>query len=98
MNTWILTLITFVPLAGAILLALMPRNDRLIKWTALFISILAFVLSLHLPVHWSSGAPGFQFSIDAQWIASPNIHYHLGVDGISVWLVLLTTFLTPFCV
>jgi NADH-quinone oxidoreductase subunit M len=98
MNTWILTLITFVPLAGAILLMLMPRNDRLLKWTALVISILAFVFSLHLPVRWSSGAPGFQFTVDAQWISSPNIHYHLGVDGISVWLVLLTTFLTPFCV
>jgi NADH-quinone oxidoreductase subunit M len=98
MNTWILTLITFVPLAGAILLALMPRNDRAIKWTALIISILAFAFSLHLPAHWLSGAPGFQFAVDAQWIASPNIHYHLGVDGISVWLVLLTTFLTPFCV
>jgi NADH-quinone oxidoreductase subunit M len=98
MNTWILTLITFVPLAGAILLALMPRNDRMIKWTALVISILAFAFSLHLPAHWSSGAPGFQFAVDSQWIASPNIHYHLAVDGISVWLVLLTTFLTPFCV
>ena len=98
MNTWILTLITFVPFAGAILIALMPRNDRAIKWTALIVSIVAFIFSLHLPVHWSSGAPGFQFVIDAQWIAHPNIHYHLGVDGISVWLVLLTTFLTPFCV
>jgi NADH-quinone oxidoreductase subunit M len=94
----ILTLITFVPLAGAILLMLMPRNDRALKWTALIISLLTFLLSLHLPVYWSSGAPGFQFVVDTQWITSPNIHYHLGVDGISVWLVLLTTFLTPFCV
>ena len=98
MNNWILTLITFVPLAGAILVAFMPRNDRAIKWTALVVSILAFGFSLHLPVHWSSGTPGFQFLVDAPWIAHPNIHYHLGVDGISVWLVLLTTFLTPFCV
>jgi NADH-quinone oxidoreductase subunit M len=97
-NGMILTLITFVPLAGAILLMLMPRNDRALKWTALVISIVAFILSLHLPVNWSSGAPGFQFQVDTQWIANPNIHYHLGVDGISVWLVLLTTFLTPFCV
>ncbi|MBV9073153.1 MAG: NADH-quinone oxidoreductase subunit M [Acidobacteria bacterium] len=98
MSGMILTLITFVPLAGAVLLMFMPRNDRALKWTALVISLLAFVLSLHLPAHWSSGAPGFQFVVDAQWISSPNIHYHLGVDGISVWLVLLTTFLTPFCV
>jgi NADH-quinone oxidoreductase subunit M len=98
MSSLILTLITFVPLAGAILLMLMPRNDRTIKWTALIVAIITFILSLHLPVNWTSGATGFQFGIDAQWMASPNIHYHVGVDGISVWLVLLTTFLTPFCV
>ena len=94
----ILTLVTFVPLAGAVLLMLMPRNDRATKWSALVISLVTFILSLHLPVNWTHGAPGFQFVVDTQWIASPNIHYHLGVDGISVWLVLLTTFLTPFCV
>ena len=98
MNELVLTLITFVPAAGAILLMLMPRNDRAIKWIALVVSILAFFFSLHLPVYWSHGVTGFQFSVDKQWISSPNIHYHLGVDGISVWLVLLTTFLTPFCV
>lgn len=98
MNELILTLVTFVPLAGAVLLMFFPRNDRTIKWTALVVSILAFALSLHLATHWTHGEPGFQFVVNAQWIASPNIHYHLGVDGISVWLVLLTTFLTPFCV
>ncbi|PYX98839.1 MAG: Fe-S-binding domain-containing protein, partial [Acidobacteria bacterium] len=98
MNELVLTLITFVPAAGAILLMLMPRNDRAIKWIALVVSILAFFFSLHLPVYWSHGVTGFQFSVDKQWISSPNTHYHLGVDGISVWLVLLTTFLTPFCV
>ena len=98
MSDLILTLITFVPLAGAILLMFLPRNDRTIKWIALVVSVITFILSLHLPAHWTSGAAGFQFGIDKQWIASPNIHYHLGVDGISVWLVLLTTFLTPFCV
>ena len=98
MNALILTLITFVPLAGAVLLMMLPRNDRTIKWTALVVTILTFLLSLHLPAYWTRGASGFQFGIDVQWIARPNIHYHLGVDGISVWLVLLTTFLTPFCV
>ena len=98
MSGMILTLVTFLPIVGAIVLMVMPRNDRALKWAALIISTLAFIVSLHLPAHWSSGAPGFQFVVDTQWIASPNIHYHLGVDGISVWLVLLTTFLTPFCV
>src|SRR6185369_10431795 len=41
---------------------------------------------------------GFQFEQNVPWISSPNIHYHMGMDGISMWLVVLTTFLTPLCV
>ena len=54
--------------------------------------------SLHLPVHLHRNLAGFQFEIDRPWIPHPNIHYHMGVDGISVWLIVLTTFLTPLCV
>jgi len=53
---------------------------------------------LHLPVHYFIGQPGFQFEINHPWITSPNIHYHMGVDGVSMWLVVLTTFLLPLCV
>jgi NADH-quinone oxidoreductase subunit M len=98
LNAYILTIITFLPLAGAILLTVFPRRDRDIRWFALAISLLTFVLSLHLPAHFGSGKSGFQFEFNRQWIASPNIHYHLGVDGVSMWLVVLTTFLTPLCV
>jgi NADH-quinone oxidoreductase subunit M len=94
----ILTLVTFVPLAGGLLLMLLPRRDRDIRIFALVISLLTFVLSLHLPVYFRRGQSGFQYQIDKQWIAVPNIHYHMGIDGISLWLVLLTTFLTPLCV
>jgi NADH-quinone oxidoreductase subunit M len=94
----ILTLITFAPAAGAVVLMFMPRKDQALKWTAMIVSLVTFALSLHLPAHWTSGAPGFQFEVNSNWISSPRIQYHLGVDGISVWLVLLTTFLTPFCV
>ncbi len=97
-NSLILTFITFVPLAGAVVLMLMPRKDEMLKWTTMIVSLVTFVLSLHLPAQWTGGAPGFQFEINSNWISSPKIQYHLGVDGISVWLVLLTTFLTPFCV
>ena len=65
---------------------------------ALVVSLLAFVLSLHLPVHFDAAKAGFQFEIDRPWISTPNIHYHMGMDGISMWLVVLTTFLTPLCV
>ena len=94
----ILTLVTFVPLAGGLLLLLFPRRDRDIRVFSLVVSLLTFVLSLHLPVHLQRARPGFQYELDRQWIASPNIHYHMGVDGISMWLVVLTTFLTPLCV
>ncbi len=94
----ILTLVTFAPLAGALLLVLLPRRDRDIRIFSLVISLLTFVLSLHLPVHFHRAQAGFQYEIDNQWISSPNIHYHMGIDGISLWLVVLTTFLTPLCV
>src|SRR5436309_9930060 len=98
LSPYILTLVTFVPLAGALLLVLLPRRHRDIRIFSLVVSLLAFGLSLHLPVYLHRGQPGFQFEIDKPWISSPNIHYHMGIDGISVWLVVLTTFLTPLCV
>jgi NADH-quinone oxidoreductase subunit M len=101
MDTWnpiILTLVTFVPLAGALLLVVLPRRDREIRGFALFISLVDFFLSLHLPAHFHRNLAGFQYEIDKVWINHPNIHYHLGMDGISMWLVVLTTFLTPLCV
>jgi len=98
LSPYILTLVTFVPLAGALLLVLLPRRDRDIRIFSLVISVLTFALSVHLPVHFRRGQPGFQFDINHPWISSPNIHYHMGIDGISLWLVVLTTFLTPLCV
>jgi NADH-quinone oxidoreductase subunit M len=94
----ILTLVTFIPLVGALLMLVLPRRDRDIRVFALIVSLLTFVASLHLPVHFARNHSGFQYEISLQWIASPNIHYHLGVDGISMWLTVLTTFLTPLCV
>src|SRR6202451_3932747 len=97
-SPYILSLVTFAPLAGALLLVLFPRRDRDIRVFALVISLLTFVLSLHLPVYFHRAQSGFQYEIDKQWVSTPNIHYHMGVDGISLWLVVLTTFLTPLCV
>ncbi|MGA9545108.1 MAG: NADH-quinone oxidoreductase subunit M [Candidatus Sulfotelmatobacter sp.] len=94
----ILTLVTFAPLAGGLLLLLLPRRDRDIRIFALVISLLTFVLSLHLPVYFVRGQTDFQYQVDKPWVSTPNIHYHMGVDGFSMWLVVLTTFLTPLCV
>ena len=94
----ILTLVTFAPLAGALLLTVLPRRDRDIRVVAFLVSLITFGMSLHLPVYFRRAIGGFQFTIDKQWISSPNIHYHMAIDGISLWLVVLTTFLTPLCV
>ncbi|MGA2389033.1 MAG: NADH-quinone oxidoreductase subunit M [Candidatus Sulfotelmatobacter sp.] len=98
LSSIILTLVVFTPLAGGLLLILFPRRDRDIRVFALVISLLTFALSLHLPVHFHRAQADFQFQIDRQWVSTPNIHYHMGLDGISLWLVVLTTFLTPLCV
>jgi len=97
-SPYILTWVTFLPLAGALCLTLLPRRDREIRVISLLISLLTFFLSLHLPVYFRHEATPFHYEIKRQWISSPNIHYHMGVDGISLWLVVLTTFLTPLCV
>ncbi len=98
LSPFILTLVTFIPAGGGLLILLIPRRERDIKLFALVVSILAFIASLHLPVHMHREAGVFKYEIDSVWITSPNIHYHMGIDGISVWLVVLTTFLTPLCV
>src|ERR1700757_710025 len=98
LSPYILTLVTFPPLAGAVLLTVLPRRDRDIRVIAFLVSLITFGLSLHLPVYFRRAIGGFQFDIDKPWISTPNIHYHMAIDGISLWLVVLTTFLTPLCV
>lgn len=95
LNDSILTLITFVPTAGAIVVTLLPRKGRVIPAFTLLVTLVTFILSLHLPAHFDYARHGFQFEVNRPWIASPAIRYHLGVDGLSLWLVLLTTFLGP---
>src|ERR1051326_354936 len=85
----ILTVVTFLPAIGALVLMLMPRNDRALRWAALFISIPPLGLSFVLPINYNSGASSFQFETNHNWIGQ-TIHYHMGADGISMWLVLLT--------
>ena len=95
MNGSILTLILLVPLAGAILTALAPDRLKLPNWIALLTTLATFVLALHLPVHFQIGLGGFQFEVNRPWIENPAINYHVGVDGLSMWLVVLTGLLAP---
>jgi NADH-quinone oxidoreductase subunit M len=95
LNDSILTLITFVPLVGAAVVAVLPRRGRVIQGFTLLVTLITFLLALHLPAHFVYGQAGFQFEQNSPWIQSPAIRYHLGVDGISMWLVVLTAFLGP---
>jgi NADH-quinone oxidoreductase subunit M len=100
MNSYLLTLITLLPFIGAIALLFFKRdehaNENGMKWTALIFSLATFALSLALPFGFNKSG-GLQFEQNAQWISAFNlgIRYHIAVDGLSLWLVLLTTFIVP---
>ena len=90
-----LSLITFLPAIGALLIALIPRErEGGIRSVAIAISLVTFAISMGLFLT-SSPAPGMQFEEKAPWIPQIGIGYHIGVDGISIFLLLLTTFLVP---
>jgi NADH-quinone oxidoreductase subunit M len=93
----ILSLIVFFPLLGAAVLTLLPDKGRTMQWGALLVTLITFALTLHLPAHYDAAAPAgtFQFAQDTPWIAAPAIRYHLGVDALGMWLVVLTGFLAP---
>jgi NADH-quinone oxidoreductase subunit M len=91
----ILTVLVLMPLAGAVLLALVPRRAvRAQKLAAVVVTGATLAASLLLLRDFRP-IPGMQFEVTRQWLAEYGTSYHVGVDGISLWLVLLTTFLTP---
>jgi NADH-quinone oxidoreductase subunit M len=95
----ILTIVTFTPALGALLLLFHRREHvKSIRAFAVIIAVLSFVFSLHLLVHFDSASPEFQYVLNIPWIPSLGISYHLGVDGISLFLILLTTLLTPLAI
>ncbi|HZR47505.1 MAG TPA: NADH-quinone oxidoreductase subunit M [Candidatus Manganitrophaceae bacterium] len=89
----LLTLLIFLPLAAAIAVAFL-KDDRQIRTTALGATVATFVLSLILPAVFQRGIPDIQFAERSLWIPPLGITYHVGVDGISILLILLTTFLS----
>jgi len=94
-NSSILTLILLVPLAGAVLVALFPDRAKLPNWIALLTTLVTFGLALHLPFHYDLAQGGFQFGVNKPWIENPAIFYHVGIDGLSLWLVVLVGLLAP---
>jgi NADH-quinone oxidoreductase subunit M len=95
----LLSVVLFLPLAGFVVALLVPRSSPgSSRWWALVISLVTFAASLALPFQFDYGLTGEQFKIDTLWIASPEIHFYLSADGVALWLLLLSTFLTPICV
>ncbi|NOY88785.1 MAG: NADH-quinone oxidoreductase subunit M, partial [FCB group bacterium] len=91
----ILTLITFFPLVGVILLLFVPKDRHdTIKSLSLIISFVTFLLSIWLYFMFDPIANGMQFEINIPWVSSLGISYHMGIDGISLLLILLTTLLS----
>jgi len=95
----ILTIILLTPLVGALLLAFIPEREgaKTHHIGALIVTLLTFLFTLHLAEHFNyAAAPGtFQFEQKLPWITRPIINYHLGVDGLSMWLVILAGILAP---
>ncbi len=98
----LLSIITFLPLLGAVLLGLIVRGDSedaaaKARGFALWTTVATFLVSLILWVEFDRAEAGFQFVEKADWLGD-GISYHMGVDGISVLFVLLTTLITPICI
>jgi NADH-quinone oxidoreductase subunit M len=95
----LLTLILISPVVGALITVFLPKdNVRLIRWFAVVISLVPLALSILLWIEYDATQPGFQFVEKMPWYEVVNSSYHLGVDGISVPMVLLTTILTPLAI
>ncbi len=93
----ILTIITFLPVLGALVVGLLRSDDQK-KAVALATTLLTFLASLVLLFGWEEGQAGMQFVENRHWVRELGLRYFLGVDGISLFLVLLTTFLMPISV
>lgn len=94
----ILSMITFLPALGAIFILFMNREEtEFIRWTGLVVAFVVFLLSLYLPITFDASNPNLQWVEKTVWVESFGINYYMGVDGISLLLVLLTTFVTVIC-
>lgn len=97
-----LTVVTFFPLVGVLVLLFVPKEQKdTIRWVAVGTSLITFLFSLVMLVQFDPSNPGFQLVVDVPWInlgSIWNINFHLGVDGASLLLVLLTTFLSPIAI
>ncbi len=96
-----LTLLTFFPMVGVLVLLFIPSDKKnILRWTALVTTLITFGISIWVLTLFNASNPDLQLVAKYDWItvAGWNIQYHLGVDGLSILLVLLTSFLTPISI
>lgn len=101
LNENLLTILILLPLFGAVgLIAhqMFWKNEDHLKWVTLAVTLVIFVISLLLLGGGNASASGFAFEQNIPWIQAINTNYHVGVDGLSLWLVVLTTFIMPIAV
>lgn len=98
----LLSIMTFLPLAGVLLILSIRGEEAVVarncKYMALYTSLFTFAFSIYMLMRFEPVDPGFQFVEHNSWLKALGINYHVGVDGISVLFILLTTFLTPVCI
>ena len=102
-DNWpILSIVTFLPLAGVLFLLLIKGDEKALaqnsRFVAMWVSGFTFLVSLPLLIGFDSSVTGYQFEEKAVWLAGTGIGYHMGVDGISMPFVLLSTLLTPLAI
>ena len=107
-SNWpLLSIIIFLPLTGAVFLLCMSNSNkdldvnifhRNIKFVTLWTSLITFFGSIIILLNFDSSFSGYQFIEQFKWVKQLNIYYFVGVDGLSLSLILLTTFLFPICI
>ena len=98
-NTHLLSAILFIPVVAALVILFIPNDQvKAIRWTALLSSIVPFILAMVLWGKFDSTAAGFQFQEQTEWYSAIYSSFHIGVDGLSLSMVILTTLLTPLAI
>ena len=98
----ILSIVTFLPLVGALIIFLIWEDSEIarrnVRFVALFTTVVTFLVSLGIWFNFDGSRSDFQMVEKLNWVEQGGITYHMGVDGISMLFVILTTFLMPFCI
>ena len=97
----LLSLTIFLPFLGALIILLIKEDENSvnnIKKVALWTSVGVFLLSILIWLQFDSSNAGYQFEEKFRWFNDFNFFYHIGIDGISLFMVILSTFLTPLCI